>query len=202
MTEDDWLASQNVTPMIAYLLNEASDRKLRLFACACCMQLARSEEDRQAVDLGERFADALVSDVERRTAWNAIEVQKRDAIDMQNFQDAIALWVRGRPLAPDMNASRGLDGLARSLVGERSIDLLHCIFGNPFQPPGGPGWDDPRAIRLAQGIYEERAFERLPILADALEEAGCQDALALDHCRQNGNHVRGCWVIDLLLKKV
>lgn len=189
-------------PMIAYLLNEASERKLRLFACACCAQLARSEEDRHLVDLGERFADGFVSDTERRTAWNANELQRREAIDMQNFQDTMALWVRGRPIAPDMNASRGIDQLARTLVGERSIDLLRCIFGNPFQPTGGAGWDDPRTIRLAQAIYEERAFERLPILADALEEAGCQDALALEHCRRDRVHVRGCWVVDRILGKV
>jgi hypothetical protein len=201
MTEDDWLSGQNPSPMIAYLLGKASDRKLRLFACACCAPLARGIDDQRAVELGERFADGLASEAERRDAWQAIEELKRAAIDMQNFQDAVGLWVRGRPIAPDMNASRGLDGLARSLVGLRSIDLLHCIFGNPFQAPGGPGWDDTGAVRLAQAIYEERAFERLPILADALEEAGCQDPLALQHCRQDTVHVRGCWVVDLVLGK-
>src|SRR5437762_722095 len=53
--------------------------------------------------------------------------------------------------------------------------------------------------RLAQAVYEERAFERLPVLADALEEAGCTDAAILDHCRSPGPHARGCWVVDLLL---
>jgi hypothetical protein len=54
---------------------------------------------------------------------------------------------------------------------------------------------------LAQGIYDERAFERLPILADALEDAGCTDAAILVHCRGPGPHVRGCWVVDLILGK-
>jgi hypothetical protein len=62
-------------------------------------------------------------------------------------------------------------------------------------------WNDGIVIKLAQAIYEERAFDRLPILADALEEAGCSDTEILAHCRGPGPHVRGCWVVDLLLGK-
>jgi hypothetical protein len=56
-------------------------------------------------------------------------------------------------------------------------------------------------VRLAEQIYKERAFNRLPTLADALEESGCQEADLLAHCRGPGPHVRGCWVVDLLLGK-
>ena len=56
-------------------------------------------------------------------------------------------------------------------------------------------------LNLAQAIYEERRFGDLPVLADALEEAGCTDADILSHCRGPGPHVRGCWVVDLLLGK-
>ena len=59
----------------------------------------------------------------------------------------------------------------------------------------------PTVVQLAQSIYDDRAFDRLPILADALEEAGCTDAAILDHCRGPGPHVRGCWAVDLLLGK-
>jgi hypothetical protein len=55
--------------------------------------------------------------------------------------------------------------------------------------------------KLAAAIYDDTAFDRLPILADALEEAGCHDAEILAHCRGPGPHVRGCWVIDLLIGK-
>jgi hypothetical protein len=84
--------------------------------------------------------------------------------------------------------------------------VLHCIFGNPFRPsPSLPSvtlaWNDGTVRRIAQGIYIDRAFDRLPILADALEEAGCTNADILAHCRQPGEHVRGCWVVDLLLGK-
>ena len=62
-------------------------------------------------------------------------------------------------------------------------------------------WNDRTIVRIAQAIYDERAFERLPVLADALAEAGCDDADILAHCRGPGPHVRGCWVVDLLLGK-
>jgi hypothetical protein len=54
---------------------------------------------------------------------------------------------------------------------------------------------------LVPAIYDGRAFDRLPVLADALEEAGCQDADLLGHCRGAGPHVRGCWPVDLILGK-
>jgi hypothetical protein len=84
--------------------------------------------------------------------------------------------------------------------------ILRDIFGNPFRPVSiTPAWlmrNDGTAPKLAQAIYDERAFDRLPILADVLEEAGCTNADILNHCRQPSEHVRGCWVIDLILGKV
>jgi hypothetical protein len=56
-------------------------------------------------------------------------------------------------------------------------------------------------VKVAQAIYDERAFDRMSILADALEEAGCTDQDILAHCRSGGDHVRGCWVVDLVLGK-
>lgn len=82
---------------------------------------------------------------------------------------------------------------------------LRDIFGNPFRTFAiDPLWverNDRIVPKLAQAIYEEYAFDRLPILADALEEAGCTDSDILNHCRQPGEHVRGCWVVDLILGK-
>jgi hypothetical protein len=82
---------------------------------------------------------------------------------------------------------------------------LREIFGNPFRPvavePSWLRWQDGTVVRIARAIYDERAFDRLPILADALEEAGCTNTDILSHCRQSGGHVRGCWVVDLLLGK-
>jgi hypothetical protein len=93
----------------------------------------------------------------------------------------------------------------RAETYRRQSTLLRCIFGNPFRPAAlDPAWlrrNDGTAAKLAQAVYEERRFADLPILADALEEAGCTDAAILAHCREPGDHVRGCWVVDLLLGK-
>jgi hypothetical protein len=68
-------------------------------------------------------------------------------------------------------------------------------------PPIVLTWNGSIVRRIAQSIYDDHTFDRLPILADALEEAGCTDADILAHCRQPGEHVRGCWVVDLVLGK-
>jgi hypothetical protein len=81
--------------------------------------------------------------------------------------------------------------------------LLRDIAGNPFRPssmnPTWLAWNSGIVVRLAESIYEERTFDRMPILGDALEEAGGGDAAILDHCRQPGVHTRGCWVVDGIL---
>jgi hypothetical protein len=80
--------------------------------------------------------------------------------------------------------------------------LIECIFGNPFRPVAfAPSWRSETAVALAAGIYSERAFDRLPVLADALEEAGCDDPDVLSHLRGPGPHARGCWVVDAVLGK-
>jgi len=84
------------------------------------------------------------------------------------------------------------------------VHLLHDIFGPlPFRDVLiSPAWLTSDVIALARGIYDEKAFDRMPILADALQDAGCDNAEVLDHCRAaNWEHVRGCWVIDLILGK-
>ncbi len=81
-------------------------------------------------------------------------------------------------------------------------ELLRCVAGNPFRPTGLPDeWRTSTVVGLAAGIYEDRAFDRLPILADSLEDAGCDRAHMLIHCRGGGEHTRGCWVVDAILGK-
>jgi hypothetical protein len=85
---------------------------------------------------------------------------------------------------------------------QHQLSLLRCIYNNPFRP----GMLEPKCVtqtikRLAEVIYQERQFDLLPILADALIDAGCDDQDILSHCRSNGPHVRGCWVVDLILEK-
>jgi hypothetical protein len=81
-------------------------------------------------------------------------------------------------------------------------DLLRDIFGDPFRPVAfDPAWRTPMVRGLAEGIEQEQAFDRLPILADALEEAGCTSDALLSHCRSPGPHVRGCWALGLVLSR-
>jgi hypothetical protein len=94
-------------------------------------------------------------------------------------------------------------GVNGKLAGQQAqANILRDIFGDPFCPVTcDPEWRTSTVLALAQGIYDERAFDRMPILADALQDAGCDNAEILDHCRGPGPHVRGCWVVDLLLGK-
>ena len=86
---------------------------------------------------------------------------------------------------------------------QEQLALLRDIIGNPFQSvaldPAWSAWNDGTLSKLAQDIYNDRAFDRLPVLADALEDAGCDNAELLSHLRGPGPHVRGCWALDLIL---
>ena len=83
-----------------------------------------------------------------------------------------------------------------------AIGFVRDIFGNPFRPVAfSPEWRTDTTVSLARTMYESRDFSAMPILADALQDAGCDSAEILDHCRGPGPHVRGCWVVDLVLGK-
>ena len=92
--------------------------------------------------------------------------------------------------------------MARLKHGQEVSQFVRDIFGNPFHAVGIDvawlTWHDGTVPKIAQAIYDSRAFGYLPILADALEEAGCEDAGILNHCREPGLHVEGCWVVDLV----
>jgi hypothetical protein len=84
---------------------------------------------------------------------------------------------------------------------EQQEGLFRCIFGNPFRPVVfDPAWRTSDVVALARGIYDDREFDRMPILADALQDAGCNNDDILNHCRDtNTPHARGCWVVDAVL---
>ncbi len=86
--------------------------------------------------------------------------------------------------------------------GALQAQLVREIIANPFRPVVlAVAWLTRDAVAIAHEIYDERRFGDMPILADALEDAGCKDPTILDHCRQSGQHVRGCWLIDTLTGK-
>ena len=144
--------------------------------------------------------------LEALTRWCAWEDTSRPFVDvdgninnvMQPVQAVAQLVVEAVKCAAskEWNAVRDHELKCQS-------DLLRDIFGNPFRASTSPpaAWLNMNVIGLAQAVYDERAFDRMPILADALEDAGCTNGEFLNHCRSDRDHVRGCWVVDLLLGK-
>src|SRR5262245_4448389 len=99
-------------------------------------------------------------------------------------------------------ALSALAGVVPGTERAAQATLLRDIFSNPFRPVAlDPAWLIPTVVALARDIYEERAFEQMPMLGDALQVAGCDNDDVLNHCRGDGPHVRGCWVVDLVLSK-
>lgn len=98
---------------------------------------------------------------------------------------------------------RAATSLAESALAREQAGLFRDIFGNPFRPVAfDPGWRTSTVAALAEQMYGSRDFPPMPILADALQDAGCDNEDVLAHCRGAGPHVRGCWGVDLLLGKV
>jgi hypothetical protein len=205
-------------------------RKFRLFGCACCRQIwpLLGPQGRNAVEVSERFADdqADLGDLERAgaEAVSAIVLMRRErSLNGPQNGAYIAMGASVRitfsryvanaaySIAMDVRQAARLTDTSNSQAifrehGLRQCDHLRCIFGNIFRSPSlRPAWlkwQGGMVRHIALDIYDKNEFHHLPILADALEEAGCTDEPILTHCRQHANHVRGCWVVDLLLGKV
>lgn len=173
MSENEWLSSVDGTKMHVFLRlsNQFPLRKQWLLDIAC------------------------------RPYW----YRKMDPV----IRDTIEIWCRRR--LEDLDKGALTEPLWLDVPEDRKIwdaikevgpAILRDIIGNPFRPVTfDPAWQTSTVTALAQAIYEEQAFDRLPILADALEDAGCTTADILGHCRGDGEHVRGCWVVDLVLGK-
>jgi hypothetical protein len=217
MTEAEWLACADPAPMLEFLRGKASDRKLRLFAVACCRRCWHLYQDRRgkvAVETAERYADGLATEEELREAMRLASAADRKVWGGQRELVAAQWAVCGNKMA-DAAGHASFWALADYTDDERGThaSLLRCIFGNSFRPlpplpPAVLAWSDRTLPRLAQAIYEDRKMpegtldnSRLAILADALLDAGCEDEDLIAHCRGEGPHVRGCWVVDLILWK-
>jgi hypothetical protein len=215
MTEVEWLSCKDdPTPMLDFLGPRASSRLMRLFACACIRRiyyLLKEECSRIALEVAERFADGQATAQECEGVLAAVMAANESAGDF-TFQEGFQYWKPATALTSDaFKAALAIvqpwmwkrAGLPDEL--EMQCRLLRDIFGNPFRrvaiDPSWLTWNVGMTPQLAQTIYDERRFQDLPVLADALEEAGCTNAAILAHCRQPGEHVRGCWVVDLLLGK-
>jgi hypothetical protein len=216
VTEAEWLACTDPTPMLDYVQGQVSERKLRLFACAC----ARVVWDRlpaglmrDAVETAERYADGLATDQERQSFAHRLYSQPAEQFagaggnqfteDRENVSayGLALLTVNHMRILSRMPITTGWM-MSRLATGDRRPHLLRDVVGDPFRPVAAdPAWPTPNIVATAQAIYADRAFDLLPTLADALEDAGCDQPDLLAHCRGDGPHVRGCWAIDLLLGK-
>ena len=218
MTEAEWLAATDPQPIKKFLAGKVSDRKFRLLHVAYCRtvwELLTDERSRKAVLLLEDYADHLEREQLRREAEvlaMAAVPEVGDASD-HSGDPARAVAIAASWFRQNVSSvpywEFGIGSTAsmvmhndRQATGKLEADWLRHLFGNPFRPVAlDPRWLTETVVALAIGIYVERAFDRLPILADALEDAGCESRDVLDHCRGPGPHVRGCWVVDLLLGK-
>ena len=221
MTESDWLSATEPEAMLDFLRSsgKASERKLRLFTCACCRRvwhLLADERSREAIRIAECFADGASSSDELEATYRpavaacheaeggahfaAAGTAERSATDAARY----ASYGVGAGLRP----WPGLWGVELKAVEEAHASLVREVFGNPFRPVTTSSWQSPQVVALAQAAYDERELPagtldlaRLAVLADALEEAGCAAQAILDHLRGPGPHVRGCWAVDLILGK-
>jgi hypothetical protein len=256
VTESEWLRCNDPIPMLRFLLGtdypmvqnvegfpncKSSDRKMRLFACACydrIRHLLPNAIAHAAVEVAERFADGLatVDELQQATArlWGSLEalegrwrasqgvehtallpthaaltlalqVVKSEAPKAAYYAWSNAYLAFAAIVNPGAASSENDFSASRTVEERAQTEILRCIFGNLFCPetiiPKGLRWKDETVRKFAQRIYDERAFDHLPVLGDALEDAGCTDPVILAHYRLPGEHVRGCWVIDYLLGK-
>jgi hypothetical protein len=193
---------------LEFLKGKVSDRKLRLFAVACCRRIWAEMPDgcsRTAVELGERYADgqATMADLSHVSEELNDSLQDVDTdVDEQGRASSAALACITHLLTAE-GAAECACRLSRKEPESEKAALLQDIFGPlPFRPITlNPAWLTSTVLALAKGIYAEKAFDRMPILADALQDAGCDNEDILSHCRKPGEHARGCWIVDLLLGK-
>jgi hypothetical protein len=200
MTEAEWFACADPERMLGFLERRASDRKLRLFAVACCYVCRRGEvndslaEDYEAV---VRFVDGLGTREAMRRRW----LPSTDDEDYQTWPDRPFVWALDFASTAAVAPSKRNGHNENFPTAAEAVLLLRDLFGNPFRRFAfNPEWRTDTALALARQMYEGRDFGAMPILADALQDVGCDDEDVLSHCRDAGQvHARGCWVVDGVL---
>jgi hypothetical protein len=229
MTEDEWLACDDPDRMLWSISGRPSARKLwanrkgpsarkwRLLGVACCRRIwfrITEAECRRVVEVVELYVDGAVDAEELRTVANAaVECGFRVHHDARLHRAYAATDALGRGVGLGATLEHSCSctvGHAAWAIGEDRENemriqsgLIRDIFGNPFRPVEfDPAWRTSDVLLLAQGIYDEKAFDRMPIMADALQDAGCNSDDILTHLRDpDATHVRGCWALDLVLEK-
>jgi hypothetical protein len=219
MTEEEWLSTASTRELIDSVKDLSRQRRLRLLSCALCRHyegLIRHDRVRIALDRAERFADGELRDstldkwrhdvakIENDTRRSHLPVADiYGAVELACGNSRIRSYSESWTYLVAFFLDHQKDRSGASQVEVVCRRLLRDIFGNPFRPVSfDPEWRTSTAVALAQQMYDSRDFSAMPILADALQDAGCENEEVLDHCRAaDGVHVRGCWVVDLVLGK-
>jgi hypothetical protein len=218
--QQGWHTSADPAWMLRALTGHGSDRKWRLLCCACFRRLygPRVQDPRTsaAVEVAERYAEDLANKQElvaarrearranepsfhvKRAAWWTTYGRPRPAVRSLLRAEYPPAWVRRLNQSPG-RPRRPLSGAEEAQVCALIRELFADPFRRPTFDPSWLRWNEGIVLKIAQGIHDDRAFERLPVLADALEDAGCTDEVILGHCRRRPGHLRGCWVLDGLL---
>lgn len=192
---------------MAALIRRASVRQLRLHACGCLRLNAPANIDLALfalVEVAERYADGAAGE------WDLVEARDRqgrfsppeawDGDIEWAFEDSESLW-RSWNESADRNAPFELSDSDYHLALPRHR-VFEELLGPDPRPAFSPAWRTDTVLLLARQMYEAREFFAMPILADALQDAGCDGDAILSHCRDPRQfHVRGCWVVDLVLDK-
>lgn len=212
MTEAEWRNATDPHVLLRFVLEErrATDRQLRLLACAWCRQIWNHlpEPGQRAVEAAERFADGEATTAARLAA-------RRAARHLGSIASAAAALCLVQKIGPRMaeilsyvsmtatfEPQTFYDPTLRPPADRRQADAVRDIVGNPFRPPRfDPRWRTLNTTAIARALYAERRFGDLPILAEALHEAGCADDDVLAHGRLPQEHFRGCWLIDGLVER-
>jgi hypothetical protein len=204
-----WEACDDPALLIQWRDARVTGRKKRLFAAACCRwawgRLADARS-RDAVAVAERFADGLATPQELTRAYEraAAAAAERAGNSWQDVAWAAATAASGDPHLATVVRALVPPRLGRGTEAAAHVaSLFRDVLGNPWRPAAvdaaARAWDGGTAVQIAQRVYADQAFQDLPVLADALEEAGCTSDAILGHCRQQRHHVRGCWVLDAVL---
>jgi len=209
MTEEEWSVETSVRRLIDARVGRVSPRKLRLFMAGWCRRPWEQYGHAvlpDVVEAVERFADGL-DDIDQFIRNQALFTQRL----VWSIPSELLLETNNRRLLGTVRRfCDAIGNLAFEPVPEwRKTEqcalavLFRDVVGNPFRPASiDMMWSTSTVTALAQQMYDSRDFSAMPILADALQDAGCDNDDILNHCRHaNAIHVRGCWVIDLVLGK-
>lgn len=213
MTRREWSECSDPAAMLRMLRDRRllTERKARLFGAACCRRHwdLLPGEGRRAVVAVERHADGLEGREELDAARRSFTAVIGEASGQAWFARVAVSYLladaRHDPAGHALDLSPWAAQAGQDQAGEQAAQaaILRCLFGSPpFRSAARPEWlafGDGIVPKLARGIHDERAFDRMPVLADALEDAGCTDADMLGHLRGPGPHARGCHVLDVLI---